>query len=52
MSGHARVSPVPLDAALSDDPDLWLATADPAVWSAAHPCECEALCTCDEDDEA
>jgi hypothetical protein len=46
-SGHGRQKPVPIDAALADDPALWLVTADLAAWSAAHPCECEALCRCD-----
>jgi hypothetical protein len=44
---HGHSSPVPIDALLADDPDLWLATADLGAWSDAHPCECEALCTCD-----
>jgi hypothetical protein len=39
--------PVPIDALLADDPDLWLATADMRSWSDAHPCKCEALCKCD-----
>lgn len=46
-SGHGGPTPVPIDAALADDPYLWLVTADLAAWSAAHPCECEALCRCD-----
>ncbi len=49
MSGrHAAVEPVPVEAALADDPDLYLVHADPDVWRAAHPCDCEALCECDE----
>jgi hypothetical protein len=48
---HGGPLPVPPEAALSDDPDLWLVLADMAAWSAAHPCECEALCTCDEKPE-
>ena len=44
---HGHSTPVPLDALLSDDPDLWLATADMRVWSEAHPCSCEALCECE-----
>ena len=35
------------DAMLADDPDLWLVNADMRAWTEAHPCECEALCTCD-----
>lgn len=41
-------SPVSPEAALADDPELWLVLANLSVWAAAHPCECEALCTCDE----
>ena len=44
---HGGPTPVPVETALTDDPDLWLVTADMAAWAAAHPCECEALCTCD-----
>ena len=25
-----------------------LVTADLAAWEAAHPCECEGLCECDD----
>ena len=45
---HGQSAPVPIDALLDDDPDLWLATADMRTWSDAHPCECEALCECDQ----
>jgi hypothetical protein len=31
----------------TDDPDLALVYADMHLWNLAHPCECEALCTCD-----
>jgi hypothetical protein len=44
---HGHSSPVPIDALLADDPDLWLVNADMRAWAEAHPCECEALCTCD-----
>jgi hypothetical protein len=44
---HGRAEPVPIDALLDDDPDMWLAAADMRAWSEAHPCECEALCECD-----
>ncbi len=40
--------PPEFEALLSDDPDLWLITADMQAWSEAHPCECEALCECEE----
>ena len=42
MHGHS--SPVPIDALLADDPDLWLVNRRLRAWSDAHPCECEALC--------
>lgn len=45
---HGRAGPVPIDALLADDPDVWLAVADMRAWSEAHPCECEALCKCDQ----
>jgi hypothetical protein len=44
---HGHSAPVPIDALLADDPDLWLVNADMRAWTEAHPCECEALCTCD-----
>jgi hypothetical protein len=47
LSAHGDPRPVPIEALLGDDPDLWLVTADMGAWSQAHPCECEALCTCD-----
>lgn len=46
---HAPAVTVPPDAALSPDPELWLAWADMDAWMDAHPCECEALCECDEE---
>ncbi len=33
--------------ALAGDPDLHMITADPAAYDRAHPCDCEALCDCD-----
>ena len=30
------------------DPELLLVFADLSQWVKDHPCECEALCTCDE----
>jgi hypothetical protein len=44
---YGQTTPLPLDALLDDDPDLWLTAADMRAWSEAHPCECEALCICD-----
>lgn len=43
---HGAPSLVPVEALLSDDPELALVTADMDVWAAAHPCVCEALCEC------
>jgi hypothetical protein len=45
---HGRPVPVLIDALLDDDPDVWLASADMRAWLEAHPCECEALCECDQ----
>jgi hypothetical protein len=45
---HGRGGAVPIDALLADDPDVWLAIADMRAWSEAHPCECEALCECEQ----
>ena len=47
FGAHGHPAPVPIDALLGDDPELWLATADMRAWSEAHPCECEAICECD-----
>jgi hypothetical protein len=44
---HGGSVPVPVEAALTDDPELALAWADLDVWAEAHPCECEAVCECD-----
>jgi hypothetical protein len=46
-TGHGYPTPLPVDALLAEDPDLWLAAADMRAWSEAHPCECEALCECE-----
>ena len=40
--------PFPLDVWLGDDPDVALVVADMDVWADAHPCDCEALCECEE----
>jgi hypothetical protein len=46
---HGAETPLPLEALLSeDDPDLQLVNADMAAWHEAHPCDCEAGCTCEE----
>ena len=46
-TAHGHSSPVPIDALLGDDPDLWLVTGDMRAWSEAHPCGCDAICVCD-----
>jgi hypothetical protein len=46
-AAHGGPSPVPIDALIGDDPELWLVTAELHAWSNAHACECEALCECD-----
>lgn len=48
MNRHGAALPVPVEALLSPDPDLWLVTADMRAWLEAHPCECEALCECED----
>jgi hypothetical protein len=45
---HGGSVETPIEAALSDDPELALAWADMAAWHEAHPCECEALCECEQ----
>jgi len=44
---HAAVETVPVETALTDDPDLHLVRADLDTWLAAHPCDCQACCECD-----
>lgn len=48
---HGGSVEVPVEAALSDDPELALAWADMNAWHEAHPCVCEtkgeAFCNCD-----
>jgi len=48
MNRHGDPLPVPIEALLSVDPELHLVTADLRAWVDAHPCECEALCTCED----
>jgi hypothetical protein len=47
---HGAPRPVDLATWLGDDAHLALVTADMSEWVEAHPCECEALCGCDEPD--
>jgi hypothetical protein len=46
---HGAPSEVDPAVFLGDDPALALVTADQFAWSLAHPCDCEALCTCDDE---
>lgn len=39
----------PLDVWLGLDPELALVHADMGEWMDAHPCDCEAMCECEED---
>jgi hypothetical protein len=45
---HGDGPPAPMESLLWDDPELGLVHADPHAWMEAHPCDCEALCTCEE----
>jgi hypothetical protein len=49
---HGAASEVDAAVFFGTDAALALVTADPVAWSLAHPCDCEALCTCDDDDAA
>jgi len=46
--GHGDVTGIDIATWLGHDPALALVTADLAAWEAAHPCECEGLCECDD----
>ena len=48
VTAHGGSEPVDLSIFLGPDPHLALAMADLDAWLAAHPCECEALCECDQ----
>ena len=45
---HGEGPPADLSVWLGDDPELALVHADLHAWSEAHPCECEALCECEQ----
>ena len=52
MMGHGGpVEEPPQDVFLSDDPALAMVHAPMAPWLAAHPCDCHALCDCDEEND-
>lgn len=42
--------PVDPDVFLGDDPDLAMVDADLNAWADAHPCECEGICGCCEEE--
>jgi hypothetical protein len=46
-SRHGDGPQATVEALLWADPELGLVHADPHAWSLAHPCSCEALCTCE-----
>ena len=48
MTRHGATIPVPPEACLADDPELWLVNADLVVWGLAHPCECDGVCECED----
>lgn len=48
---HGAPTELPLDVWLGDDPELALAVADMDEWALAHPCDCHAMCVCDEEGE-
>lgn len=48
---HGAPSPVDLATFFGDDPELALVTADQEDYRNAHPCECEALCTCNNEED-
>jgi hypothetical protein len=47
LDNHGSGIVAPIESLLWDDPELALVYADPHVYMLAHPCNCEALCTCD-----
>lgn len=50
MTHGLTATTVPLEAALTDDPDLHLAQADMHAYFLAHDdrCECDGVCVCQE----
>lgn len=40
----------PIAVFLGPDPELALVHADMDAWLEAHPCDCDAKCTCEQDE--
>jgi hypothetical protein len=47
-AGHGRYYPLTVDDLTAPDADLRLVWADASAWADAHPCDCDALCVCDD----
>lgn len=45
---HGDTPAIDVAVFLGPDPELALVHADMNAWAEAHPCDCEALCVCDE----
>lgn len=45
---HGETHTMDLPMWLGPDPDLAMVEADMRAWEEAHPCECDALCVCEE----
>lgn len=52
MDSHGAAKPIDVAVWLGADSALALVEANASEWSAAHPCECEALCECDTKEDA
>jgi hypothetical protein len=47
-AAHGRSYPLTYDDLTAPDVDLRLAWADASAWADAHPCDCDALCVCED----
>jgi hypothetical protein len=47
-TGHGRTYPLTVYDLTALDADLRLAWADASAWDDAHPCDCDALCVCED----
>lgn len=47
---HGDTPGLPVEALIADDPDLHNVHANMAAWHETHPCDCHAMCECDEAD--
>lgn len=46
---HGKTSgEVPIEVFFGPDKDLALVTGDLHAWNESHPCDCHALCTCEQ----